>query len=484
MKTRISGGIKLAIVVILWAVGTAAPGQTTAQLPESVKSLLRKANFDEASLGVLVIRASDGAVHLSHQAARPMQPASTLKPLTAIVALDTLGPAFRGRSELRTAAAVETGVMLGDLVISGLGDVDLDTAALERMLAALYDQGVREIRGDVLIDRNYFQPARTDIGIPPFDETPEFQYNVIPDALLLNTNLVDLYFTATDNTITARLSPALQGVKVEVDLSLIDRRCADWEDGWKLPSVRSGPGGALSIVVSGQFPKNCTAATRINVLERNTYIDRLFRVLWTNVGGRLTGTVREGTAEATSRILDSHAGRSVAELMHPVLKQSDNPITRVLYAQLGAQRRGSETTATRAQQAVRAWLAQRGIDDTGLVLDNGSGLSRSERITPAQLAGALRAALNSPWSPEYLAGFPIVGVDGGMRRRLAGTSAVGRARLKTGSLRDVAALAGYVHDASGALCIVVAMVNHPNAKGEIARPILDAVVEWTTNTGK
>jgi serine-type D-Ala-D-Ala carboxypeptidase/endopeptidase (penicillin-binding protein 4) len=463
---------------------TVVHGQSTVLLPDGVKSLLQKADFDESSLGVIVVRASDGAVHLSHQATRPLQPASALKPLTAIVALDTLGPAFRGRTELRTAAVVEAGILQGDLVLSGQGDVDMDTAALGRMLATLYDQGVREIRGDVIIDRSYFQPARTDLEAPPFDETPEFQYNVIPDALLLNTNLVDLQFTSTDNSITGRLSPALQGVSLEVNLTLVPRNCADWEDGWKPPTVRTRAGDELTIVVNGDFPKNCAATTQINVLDRTAYGDRLFRALWTNVGGRLVGRVREGVGNASTRVLAMHASRSVAELMHPVLKHSDNPITRVLYAHLGARGAGEGTTAMRANLAVRAWLAQRGIDDTGLVLDNGSGLSRTERITPTQLAGALRSALDSKWSPEYLAGFPIVGVDGGMRRRLAGTPAVERSRLKTGSLRDVASLAGYAYDASGALCIVVAMVNHPRAKGEIARPILDALVEWTTTVAK
>src|SRR5205085_8145765 len=118
---------------------------------------------------------------------------------------------------------------------------------------------------------------------------------------------------------------------------------------------------------------------------------------------------------------------------------------------------GGGSTAARSEAVVRAWMRARGIDDTGLVLENGSGLSRSERITPVQLAGVLLAGQRSNWAPEFQASMPIVAIDGTMRRRLHDSPAAGRARMKTGTLKDVVAIAGYVTDAGGRQCVVVAM---------------------------
>ena len=114
-------------------------------------------------------------------------------------------------------------------------------------------------------------------------------------------------------------------------------------------------------------------------------------------------------------------------------------------------------------------------------MDNGSGLSRSERIAPRTMARAIEVALNGRHAPELLMSLPVAGVDGTMRNRLKGTRAEGWARLKTGTLKNVTALAGTVRDTRGDNWVVVAFINHDDAaKG---RPVLDALVEWVANSG-
>jgi len=107
------------------------------------------------------------------------------------------------------------------------------------------------------------------------------------------------------------------------------------------------------------------------------------------------------------------------------------------------------------------------------VLDNGSGLSRQTRMTAQWLAHLLQHAWSSPVMPELVASLPVNGLDGTMRRSRA---PAGRAHLKTGSLRDVAGLAGYVLDDNGRRRVLVAVIQHPNANA--ARPALDALVQW------
>jgi D-alanyl-D-alanine carboxypeptidase/D-alanyl-D-alanine-endopeptidase (penicillin-binding protein 4) len=130
---------------------------------------------------------------------------------------------------------------------------------------------------------------------------------------------------------------------------------------------------------------------------------------------------------------------------------------------------------------VRQWLAQHGINDTGLVLDNGSGLSRSERVTPLQMASALKVAWFGRHAAELQMSLPVAGVDGTLRNRIKDSPATGWARLKTGTLRNVVALAGYVTDNVGWPWAVVVMVNHDNAK--VARPVLDALVDSIARQG-
>jgi D-alanyl-D-alanine carboxypeptidase/D-alanyl-D-alanine-endopeptidase (penicillin-binding protein 4) len=129
---------------------------------------------------------------------------------------------------------------------------------------------------------------------------------------------------------------------------------------------------------------------------------------------------------------------------------------------------------------VRQWLQRHHIDAAGLVLENGSGLSRLERISPAQMAAVLQAASDSPWAPEFQASLPIVGLDGTMRNRLGTSAAAYRARIKTGTLKNVTAIAGYVHDANGQPCVVVAMINHDLAN-QGGRAALDALIDWVAS---
>ena len=457
-------------------------------LPTTVVSMLKDANIPPDAMGAIVIRVSDGTLILLHRSEASLQPASTLKVLSSIVGLERLGPTYRGRTELRTSGELVDGVLLGDLVLRGLADPDLNWEALLGMLQTLRHKGISQIKGDLILDRQWFQPARTDLGVPPFDETPEFQYNVIPDALLLNTNLLqlDLESSERENTTSMRmnLTPAMDRVTVVSNMTLVDRACADWEDGWKLPTVSRHENGSIRIELQGEFPKKCAASTAVNILDRVDFADRLFRTLWRNLGGTFSGQTRESTVSDTAftdtRILTQHQSRTLAELTRDINKRSDNPMTRLLYLTLGAlAENDSETVTTkRAERQVRTWFRQHGIDDDGMVLENGSGLSRIERIRPSQLAHVLQAAYGSDWAPEFMASLPIVAVDGGMRNRLRKSPAAGHARIKTGTLRDVSAVAGFVPDANNQLCIVVAMVNHPLAKDGAAVPALDALIDW------
>jgi len=223
-------------------------------------------------------------------------------------------------------------------------------------------------------------------------------------------------------------------------------------------------------------------------------VDRLFRATWKRLGGSISGTTIEGATPPDARQLAAHLSRTLPEIVRDTNKPSDNLLARLIFLSLGAleadpllgsrpQAGSAETTFSRSDAAVRNWMRAHGIDDAGLVLENGSGLSRTERITPLTMGGLLQAGLRSPWAPEFLSSMPIAAVDGTMRRRLHGTPAAGRARMKTGTLSNVVALAGYVPDATGKQLVVVAMVNSNLAGNGRGRAVVDSLVDWVTRLG-
>jgi len=472
-----------------------------AQLPESVSLLLRSANIPEDAMGAIVLRGNTTV--LSHGAERSMQPASTMKLVTTAVGLEQLGPIFRGRTELRTSADVINGVLKGDLILRGGADTDFNADVLEHMLQTLRNQGIVKIKGDLILDRQLFQPARPDIGAPPFDESAEFRYNVIPDALLLNTNLLDINMNSTDRQLSILMQPPLENVSITSDMKLIKGSCARWEDGWRPPEYRRDASGKLQVILHGTFPQNCSKATSINVLDRNDYADRLFRATWKRLGGTITGTVREApltglppTAEPVgTRMLADHVARALPEVLRDINKTSDNTLARTLFLSLGSLQSdgwlGSrpvamaapEDTASRARQVIQEWFQRHHIDTQGMLVDNGSGLSRTGRIAPAQMAGVLQAMQQSPWAPEFQSSLPIVALDGTMRKRLLNSPAAARARIKTGTLKNVVAIAGYVPDANNQQCVVVAMINSDLVGNGNGRAAVDALIEWVARSG-
>ena len=407
-----------------------------------------------------------------------------MKLVTSVVALDRLGPNHRGHTELLSAAPLRRGVLRGDLVLKGGADPDLGVPQFWALLVDLRQQGVREIRGDLRLDRTRFRPARTDLGLPAFDESPEFAYNVIPDALLLAGDLLPLELRADRRGVHASTVPPLPGLSITSRMGLSDLPCDDWDEDWQPASVHKRA-GRTRIELHGAFPRGCTERTRLQLIDRDELAERLFRTLWQGLGGRWTGRAGEAAAPAGARVLAVHEARPWGEVLRGMNKRSDNALARVCCSWSSAWPAWPTTRApprpTLAAREVRRWLAEHGIDDAGLVLDNGSGLSRSERITPWQMASLLAAAYAGPHAPDLMMSLPVAGVDGTLRRRLKDSPAAGWARLKTGTLRNVVALAGYLRDAQGRPWAVAMMVNHDDIKG--ARPVLDALVDSLARAG-
>ncbi|MCV2360256.1 D-alanyl-D-alanine carboxypeptidase/D-alanyl-D-alanine-endopeptidase [Paucibacter sp. TC2R-5] len=471
----------LSLAVLSLALGGCAGMRAAPTLPAEVTQAMAEAGVAQATLGVVAYPLHHRTRALQLNAELAMQPASTMKIVTTLVALDRLGPNARGRTDLLAAAPLVGDVLQGPLYLRGGADTDLDWGALQMLLRELREQGVREIQGGLVVDRSLFRPARLDIGLAPFDEAPEFAYNAVPDALNLGGAVLSFRLSADAATLRARVSPAWPGIELDTSaMTLNDKPCKDWDEDWLTPQVSSTSQGQR-IQLGGAFPRNCRQTTELNLLDRQWLTAQALRQMWRELGGVMGGAVeldREAVTPSDARLLASHQGRPLAEVLRGMMKRSDNLLTRLTYLRLGAAAaQPGEVTRVAAERAVRDWFAAKGLDSAGLVLDNGSGLSRSERIKPAQLAAVLAQAWDSPHAPELLTTLPVAGVDGTLSRRFKGAPAEGRARMKTGTLNEAVALAGYVRDAQERPWVVVVMLNGPDT-GAKGRPVLDALVNW------
>jgi serine-type D-Ala-D-Ala carboxypeptidase/endopeptidase (penicillin-binding protein 4) len=481
------------LVGLLALLAATAGARAEPPWPPAVQRALASAGLPDDALAVAALPLAHAAAPWGRQMHRAMQPGSAMKVLTSIVALDQIGPNHRGFTELASAAPLDTasGTLQGDLVLRGGADAELGLPQLWALLVDLRQAGVRTIAGDLLLDRTRYRPTRLDVGIPPFDEAPEFPYNVIPDALHLAGSLLTLEIKATENGVVAASVPPLQGLELRSTMALVDGRCADWDDHWK-PAAVARAGTTTTLTLQGAFPRGCSTRAELQLIDRDELVERAVRTVWLSLGGQWTGRAREAAAPGVApgvaqgvRVLARRQGRPWGELLRQVNKASDNAWTRLLFLELGVPAMAAEpgrSTAQLADAAVRRWLRAQGIDDRGLVTDNGSGLSRSERITPWQLASALRAAWHGRHAADLAMSLPTVGVDGTMRNRLKDSPATGWARLKTGTLRNVVALAGYLRDADGWPWAVAMIINH-DERANRGRPVLDALVDHIAREG-
>ena len=450
-------------------------------LPPAVLAALQQAGVPPEALGAVALPLGHRARPWQVRGTVAMQPGSAMKLVTAVVALDRLGTTHTGRTQLLSAASQDGAVLRGDLVLQGGGDPSLGLPQLWALLLELRDRGITHIDGDLLLDRQRYRPARLDVGAVPFDERPEGWWNVNPDALLLQDGLQRMELISDATQLVARLRPVVQGVRFDTTaLALNDRPCSEWDADWvpaRVGDDPQNPGGAL-VVLQGGFPRQCRRVEGMQVVERSTYTGLVFAQLWRELGGQWAGRVRDAAAPAGARVLAERRSPPWGEVLRPLLKTSDNTLARMLFLELGVPGMAAAPQAQTidiARDAVQRWFIEKRLPTQGMVVDNGSGLSRSERMQPLALARLLEWVWSSRHAPDLLMALPVAGVDGTLRNRLKDSPATANARMKTGTLRNVAALAGVVQDPKGRPWALVVIINHDVGAG--ARPVLDALVE-------
>ena len=453
-------------------------------LPLSIRERLHETGLAMDGFG-LHIQALDGApAVLSWQAGRPFVLASTSKLITSMAALDLLGPGYRWRTRAYLSGPLSNGRLLGDLVIRGGGDASLTSHDLMVWFQQLREQGLQEIWGDIILNREAFSLRPQDLLSTP-EPSADRPHHVRPDALALDAGVVSVAVQSdSGGRANIQVTPPMRDVKL---INALGRGGACVANA-VYRDVEGTPQPQLQI--NGQWSARCGAQQiRFSPVSMRDLGLRGIEGLWLQAGGVLRGRVVEHsesspvpwqmteTHSAAPAPFSEHASEPLSTLLIDMNKRSDNLVARHLMLSLAPDFPNRPATANAAQMRVREWLTRKGIRKEWAGLDTGSGLSRQEKATPQAMVHLLSRAARSPQGKLLLKSLPIAGVDGTLESRLRGGAAEGQAWLKTGTLLDTRGLAGYVRTRSGRMLGVCLLANHAENVAA-ATPALDACVEW------
>ena len=452
---------------------TPVTAATNTTLPGDVIKSLKTNKISERSLSVFTLPLTGQGNATIFNADVSVNPASTMKLLTTFAALELLGPTYQWKTEFYSDGQLQDGVLNGNLYLKGGGDPKLNMEKLWLMLRDLRANGVYRVTGDLVLDRSYFlQP-----NLPVFEDDggdANKPYLVSPDSLLVNLKALRFIARAEYGKVSVAAEPPLEGLVLDNQVKVLRAgKCPAW------PDVRYNPvkeNNVTRVVVSGQLTEGCSAQTYLSLLDHPGYAAGAVRAIFKELGGSILGNNREGAVPKSATLLSRALSPDLTEIIRDINKYSNNTMARQLFLSIGAKYRNEVDVddARAAQRVIRAWLARKGITAPQLVMENGSGLSRDERLSAREMGRILEAAWKSPYAAEFISSMPLVALDGTMRKRLRNTPLAGQAHIKTGTLNNVRAIAGFSRDNAGNSWVVVAILN--DAKPWGASSILDQVL--------
>jgi len=505
MRSLLKSRTKL-LLTILWIgvylfATTVNAGDISLALPHAVTSSLERNQIpkDAVSISVMEIEPGRPGKHnakniLDWRANEAMNPASTMKLLTTLAGLDILGPQYRWRTNVYTDGVIRQGTLKGSIYLQGTGDPKLIPEELAKLMKALQGLGIQKIDGNLFFDRSAYAPSAMEHNT--IDGESLRAYNVPPDPLLyaFRTLSFQIGKSRTADFIDISYTPALSQLKINNQMQLIDRPCDNWKSNIRFNLDPEGSANTDQLLIaqfSGAFPSTCKGVNyNVVALDANTFLTQGFTAAWELAGGTWTQPPvgKNGVVPLAARLLIQFEGINLADDVQDINKYSINVMARQLLLTLALEKMGKPATTANGELVIQSWLKQNGLEFSGLVIENGSGLSRNEAISAGQMNQLLFAARNLPVGEVFYNSLPIAGTDGTMRNRLMTQlrkflhlKKKPEARIKTGSLADVRAISGYVLSKSGKLYAVTSFINHPNAwKGLEAH---DQLLAWLLEDG-
>ncbi len=460
--------------------GNAAVPEDHKVLPVQVTRALERFKLDGTGLSILVQKIGARSPLLEFNSERPRNPASAIKLLTTLVALETLTPAYTWHTDVFSDGKMEGNILYGNLILRGGGDPYLPIERLWLLVHRLRRAGLETIVGDLIIDQGLFAPIDEDPA--SFDGRPLRAYNVVPAALVSNFNVTQLTFTPELITgrVAVMLDPGLENLVVKNKLTLVDKPCSGFQRGIALSSNANGV-----LQMDGQFPSRCASYTMgRSVVDKNTFTAEVFRQLWHQSGGQWRGTGRPGETGDDLPLVLRFNSLSLAEVTRSINKYSNNLMARMMFLTLGVQDDQYPGTKEKSIEVIRRWLSEKSLFMPELTIVNGAGSSRDTRISAVSMGELLLAGWQSQYMPEFIGSMSLSGQDGTFRRRHRSGRLYGKIHAKTGRLDDVVSLAGYYQSQGGDRYIVVLLHNATDVHWGAGHAVQDAVLSWLSRTVK
>lgn len=463
--------------IFLANIAIAQSNKRFGQLPSSMVRALKQSRIPISHISMFVQDVDQRGATLALNSQLAMNPASTMKLVTTYAALELLGPAYIWKTEVYAVSDIKNGVLDGDLILKGYGDPTLNLESFWLLLRQLRQRGLKEINGNLVLDRSYFEIIEQDPA--KFDNEPLRAYNVTPDALLVNFKTIRFQFIPNyeKKLVTIVPDPNPENLEVINNVRLVPgNNCTDWHK--KILTALKTDAKTINMIFDGPYPENCGEQfLHFSTLDHAQYVNMVFRQLWKELGGSIKGKLLENPVPLNAKLLYVHESiDTLSEVVRNVNKFSNNVMARQVFLTMAANFTGQPARVDQGVSTTKAWLTSKKLNFPELKIENGAGLSRQERISAAHMGALLVQAYKSPVMPEFIASMPLVGNDGTMRKRLIQRGVSGQAHIKTGTLEGVKTLAGYVFSKSGRRYVVVLFINHPNAvNGEAVQ---DAFLEW------
>jgi D-alanyl-D-alanine carboxypeptidase/D-alanyl-D-alanine-endopeptidase (penicillin-binding protein 4) len=473
LVTALARALLLAVVSAACAGAPAARAEEPSAWAASVRRALTARGFDGAKLSALVVeRASDRElVALNPDAA--LMPASTQKVLTAVAALSTFGPTHRFVTEVRASRPIGTDGAVGDLFVSG-GDPALTSEQWWRLAADLRALGLREVRGDLVLDDGLFDEQRWHASWAPVSARA---YHAPVSPLSANFGAFRVRVApgaAPGAPVSASIDPPVPYLQLVSVATTGKARAAS-----TLLVEREALPGAERVRVSGVLPLGAAPDDFWrSVSDPLGYAGAVMRLQLEANGVRVTGGVRRGAAAPEAALLLTFEGLPLQQIASLFLKYSNNFIAECLLkwlalgpAPLPDAPPGSWSAGA---AALRERLTALGVPLGEAQLVDGSGLSRANRVSARALVEALRAGAAAFESgPELLAGLPLAGLDGTLEHRAEAARA--RVRAKTGSLDGVTSLAGFARSPGGREVVFAVIANGARRGDSASADAMDGV---------
>jgi D-alanyl-D-alanine carboxypeptidase/D-alanyl-D-alanine-endopeptidase (penicillin-binding protein 4) len=458
----------LIIFCFFWAVSAVAQQD----LRQEIVGILSKNRLPADSVGVYIQSVDQNFPLFAYQADSAFNPASVMKVVTTWAALDLLGANFVWKTRFFYTGSLQNGTLYGDLYIVGQGDPLFTQEKLWLALQELRARGLKRIEGEIVLDGRYFSPEVSQA--PPLDDNVFNPYNNAPHALLYNFQALRLQFVPIEGRVEIYTSPRLSNLTIVNNLTPTGGSCNRSLQSLSLSPLQNG-----RLVISGEYPLSCgNREFSRTLLSHEDMLYHSFVSLWREVGGDIRGGYRLGQVPETAKLLYVHESDPLPEIVRKINKFSNNVMSRQVFLTIGAERLDPPATLEKSRSVVKQWLASRGLNANELFIDNGSGLSRSARITPRLMGEILWQAYRSPTMGELLGALPAAGVDGTLWRRYRDTLWTGDMHLKTGTLRDSRALAGFGRNANNQHFVVVIFVNGLGIPAGVSDSIFRAVLDW------